>query len=51
VAGAIVYWRANERQRSRQLAAEIDDAIVEGRQAARAALGNGEADSRSFDQR
>jgi hypothetical protein len=38
VAGAIVYWRANERQRSRRLAGEIDDAIAEGREAAATAL-------------
>jgi hypothetical protein len=37
LAGAIVYWRANERQRSRRLAGEIDDAIAEGREAAAAA--------------
>jgi hypothetical protein len=50
VAGAIVYWRANERQRSRH-AGEIDEAIAQGRAAADAVLGDGEADSRPFDQR
>lgn len=44
VAGAIVYWRANERQRSRRLAGEIDDAIAEGREAAATAL-SGEEDA------
>ncbi len=34
LAGAIVYWRANDRQRSRKLAEDIDTGIAEGRRAA-----------------
>jgi hypothetical protein len=45
VAGAIVYWRANERQRSRRVADEIDDPIAEGREAAATAL-SGEDDGK-----
>jgi Flp pilus assembly protein TadB len=51
VAGAIVYWRANERRRFQRQADEIDDAITEGRQAAEAMLSTSEADSQPFDQR
>ncbi|HEY8675637.1 MAG TPA: hypothetical protein VIO13_06675 [Candidatus Dormibacteraeota bacterium] len=51
VAGAIVYWRASERQRSRQLAGEIDEAIAQGREAAGVALTDEDSDSRPFDQR
>jgi hypothetical protein len=50
VAGAIVYWRANDRQRSHQLADEIDDSIAEGRQAAGVLL-TAAGDSQPFDQR
>jgi hypothetical protein len=51
VAGAIVYWRANDRQRSRQLAEEIGDGIAEGREAAGALLKATDDDSEPFDQR
>jgi Flp pilus assembly protein TadB len=51
LAGAIVYWRAGERQRSRQRADEIDLAVAQGREAADAALRGSEAHSQPFDQR
>jgi hypothetical protein len=51
VAGAIVYWRANDRQRSRELAGQIDAGIDEGRQAADALRSGSDDDSPSFDQR
>jgi hypothetical protein len=47
LAGAIVYWRANDRQRSRQLAGEVDASIAEGRQAAATLLGEGDSDQRT----
>jgi hypothetical protein len=50
VAGAIVYWRAGDRQRSRELAAEVDDGIREGRNAANALLTGTGDDSPPFDQ-
>jgi hypothetical protein len=50
-AGAIVYWRAGERKRSRRAADEIDDAILEGREAAAALMRGGDADPQPFDQR
>jgi hypothetical protein len=37
VAGAVVYWRAAERQRARQVA-EIDEAVAEGSDTARRLL-------------
>jgi Flp pilus assembly protein TadB len=49
VAGAIVYWRANERRRSRDLA-EIDAAVAEGRDAAETMLADSEAVEPPFDQ-
>jgi hypothetical protein len=45
-----VYWRAGERQRSRQRADEIDLAVAQGREAADAALRGTAADSQPFDQ-
>jgi hypothetical protein len=50
VAGAIVYWRANDR-RGRQLEADVDDGIAEGRQAAGGLLTGADDDSQPFDQR
>jgi Flp pilus assembly protein TadB len=50
-AGAIVYWRAGERKRSRRAADEIDDAILEGREAAAALMRGDDADPQPFDQR
>jgi hypothetical protein len=50
VAGAIVYWRANDR-RSRQLEAAIDDGIADGRQAAGELLQTADEDSQPFDHR
>jgi hypothetical protein len=50
IAGAIVYWRASERQRSRRQAGEIDEAIAQGREAAEAALRGSEVTGRPFDQ-
>jgi cytidylate kinase len=49
VAGAVVYWRASVRQRSRDLA-EIDEAVAEGRDAAQRLLGDSEAVDPPFDQ-
>jgi hypothetical protein len=46
-----VYWRAGERQRSRQRADEIDLAVAQGREAADAALRGSDAHSQPFDQR
>ncbi len=51
LAGAIVYWRANDRQRSRQLAGEVEAGIAEGRQAAAGLLREGDGDQQPFDQR
>jgi hypothetical protein len=50
VAGAVVYWRATERQRARQAAA-IDDAVVGGREAAQRLLDDEDGAVRPFDQR
>jgi hypothetical protein len=50
-AGAIVYWRAGERKRSRRAGDEIDDAILEGREAAAALMRGGDAETQPFDQR
>ncbi|MBJ7595024.1 MAG: hypothetical protein JF886_09230 [Candidatus Dormibacteraeota bacterium] len=47
LAGAIVYWRANDRQRSRKLAEDIDAGIAEGRQAAGELLHESADDSRT----
>ncbi|MGH7721656.1 MAG: hypothetical protein ACRENL_02320 [Candidatus Dormibacteria bacterium] len=51
MAGAIVYWRANERRRSREFAEGIDDAVAQGREAAGAVPAGSEADAPPFDQR
>jgi hypothetical protein len=50
VAGAVVYWRAMERQRARQVA-EVDEAVVEGREAAQRLLEDEDGTVRPFDQR
>jgi hypothetical protein len=51
VAGAIVYWRAGDRQRSRQLADQVDAGIAEGREVAAAMLKTTDQPSKPFDQR
>jgi hypothetical protein len=51
VAGAIVYWRANDRQRSRELAGEVEAGIQNGRKVAGSLLKGSDDDGQPFDQR
>lgn len=51
LAGAVVCWRVVEARRERQLAAEIDDAIEQGRAAADRLLNDAPAGDAQFDER
>ena len=49
LSGAIVYWRVAEQRRTRQVGAEIDEAIAEGRAAADRLLAGTERGDEQFD--
>jgi hypothetical protein len=46
-----VYWRVAEQRRSREVSAEIDDAIAEGRAAADRLLAGSAPEAEQFDER
>jgi hypothetical protein len=46
-----VYWRVAEQRRSREVSAEIDDAIAEGRAAADRLLAGSASEAEQFDER